>query len=71
MGKIVALSAAERQRHRRTRAKLGELLVQITVDPAITAKLHAGRYLGLDELENKAAVAEAIVALLHDFDPKP
>jgi hypothetical protein len=70
MGKVMRLSDAERQRQRRARAKLGEIVVRdLVIDPAITAKLCAGGYLGEHELEDKAAVAEAIIAVLHDYQP--
>jgi hypothetical protein len=58
---------ADRQRRYRLRQKNGELAVTITMSQDETTKLHRRGYLGEHELEDREAIAEAVVALIADL----
>jgi hypothetical protein len=55
---------ALRARRARRRQKRGELLVTVALTADETAKLHKLGYLELDQLEDRAAIAAAVRALL-------
>jgi hypothetical protein len=53
-----------RQARYRRRQRAGEVMVTLSVSPEVTARLAQLGYLGEHELEDRAAIANAIVTLI-------
>jgi hypothetical protein len=63
----LADNAAIRQRRHRERQRANMVPVQIVVTELVAAALEQAGFIDIDQLENKAALARAIQALLHDW----
>jgi hypothetical protein len=55
---------ALRQRRFRQRQRRHEVMVTISLTPAETSVLHRLGYLALDQLEDRAAIADAVRSML-------
>jgi hypothetical protein len=55
-------------RRARKRAKQGVMVVSVTPDPGHTAKLARLRYLGEHEVEDRRAVADAIIGMIDGIE---
>jgi hypothetical protein len=67
MTAAVLLHQRARMRRYRERQAAGDIMVTHRITPAETAKLFRHGYLAEHELEDRAAISEAITALIADL----
>jgi hypothetical protein len=66
-GPVMATSAAIRQRRHREYERANATPVQIVVTELVADALEQAGFIDLEQLDDKAALARAIQALLHDW----